>query len=83
LQQQLNLKSNMQLLDLDLIQELFGEQELLFAEVVNQGLPMMFQLDDVVGLILKLKKLNTSLLTLRLKPELKSLDSSSTPKSSL
>jgi hypothetical protein len=73
----------MQLLDLDLIQELFGEQELLFAEVVNQGLPMMFQLDDVVGLIVKLKKLNTSLLTLRLKPKLKSLDSSSAPKSSL
>jgi hypothetical protein len=73
----------MQLLDLDLIQELFGEQVLLVAEVVNQELPTMFQLDDVVDLILMQKKLNTSRLTLWLKPKLKSLDSSSAPKSSL
>jgi hypothetical protein len=83
LQPQLNLKLNRQLLDLDLIQAQFGEQVLLFAEVVNQELPMMFQLDGVSDLILMQKKISTSLLKLWLTPNLKSLGSSSAPKSSL
>jgi hypothetical protein len=59
-----NLKSNMQLPDLDLIRAQFGEQAPPFVVVMNQELPMMFQRDGVGDLILKLKKLSTSQLRL-------------------
>jgi hypothetical protein len=59
-----NLKSNMQLPDLDLIRAQFGVQEPLFVVVKNQELPMMFQRDGASDLILKLKKLSTSQLRL-------------------
>jgi hypothetical protein len=59
-----NLKSNMQLPDLDLMRAQFGEQAPPFVVVMNQELPMMFQRDGVGDLILKLKKLSTSQLRL-------------------
>jgi hypothetical protein len=59
-----NLKSNMQLPDLDLIRAQFGEQAPPFVVVMNQELPMMFQRDGASDLILTLKKLSTNQLKL-------------------